>query len=245
VKKIPFFDDEVIEFTTLETKCVYLDDKRMQMSYKYINDCSSSLASTLTKQGWRRFGKYFSRPSCKECSECISLRVDVKNFYLSRSARRVIRKNAHTHSVLTTPSQDQKKLELYEKYHKYMQKKKGWDYYPINEESYDDLYIKGASSFAKEVDYFIDDKLVGVDLIDIIDDGISAIYFYYDPDFQSYSLGRFSLFKQIELAKSLELDWIYLGYSVERCGSLNYKLSYKPHQRLLNSPSLNEEPIWF
>jgi len=244
VRKIPFFDDEIIEFTTLETSCVYLNDKRMQMSYKYINDCSLSMASTLTRQGWRRFGKYFSRPSCKECKECISLRVDAKNFNFTKSARRVIKKNKNTLSILTTPSLSEDRLKLYEKYHRYMQEKKGWDYYPINSDSYDDLYIKGASSFAKEVDYYIDGNLVGVDLIDIIDDGISAVYFYYDPSFKEYSLGRYSLYEQINLAKDMGLEWIYLGYSVSECASLNYKLSYKPNQKLLNSPSINDKAIW-
>lgn len=244
MKKIPFFDEEVIEFTTLETKCVYLDDKRMQMSYKYVNECSSSLVSTLTRQGWRRFGKYFSRPSCKACSECVSLRVDVKKFRFGKSARRVIKKNKNTKSILTKPSLSQDRLELYEKYHKYMQDKRGWDYYPINSESYDDLYIKGASTFAKEIDYYIKNRLVGVDLIDIVDDGISSIYFYYDPDFKDFSLGRYSLYEQIKLAYDMGLSWIYLGYSVKDCESLNYKLSYKPHQKLHNLPSMDEEPIW-
>ncbi len=65
--------------------------------------------------------------------------------------------------------------------------------------------------------------MIGVDLIDILDDGISAIYFFYDPDYSRHSLGIYSLLYQIELARVLDLDWIYLGYWVDRCKAFSYK----------------------
>ncbi len=244
MQKVPFKDSELIEFTTLETSCVYLKYKRMQMSYKYIKNCPTSLNSKLTNQGWRRFGHYYSRPSCRDCNLCVSVRIDVQNYIFSRSARRVIKKNQDLDIIIREPISSSEHLKLYEKYHTFMREHKGWDYYPINEEAYSDLYIKGYSTYGKEVAYYLDDRLIGVDLIDILEDGISSIYFYYDPDFRDRSLGRYSIYKQIELAQKKNLRWIYIGYSVEDCPSLNYKLSYKPHQILTNSPSLNEESIW-
>ena len=245
MRKVPFKDDEVIEFTTLETSCVYLKENRMQMSYKYIKDCSLSLSSKLTQQGWRRFGHYYSKPICHDCDECKSIRIDVENFHFSRSVKRVIKKNIDTKTIIRKPKITKEHLDLYEKYHKYMQKTKGWDYYPLNEESYADLYAKGFSTYGYEVLYIRDKKLVGVDLLDFLEDGISSIYFYYDPDFRDYSLGKYSIYKQIELAKKRELMWIYIGYSVKGCSSLSYKEDYKPHQVLQNSPSLDDEPIWY
>jgi len=133
---------------------------------------------------------------------------------------------------------------LYEKYHRYMQEKKGWEYYPLTLESYEDLYAKGFSSYGYEILYIRDNKLIGVDLVDFLQDGLSAIYFYYDPDYAHLSLGKFSLYKQIEMAKKRTLEWIYLGYYVKECGSLSYKDEYKPNQILKNDPSIEESAIW-
>jgi arginine-tRNA-protein transferase len=157
---------------------------------------------------------------------------------------RVISKNKNTKIVIQKPSNTDEHIDLYKKYHRYMQDKKGWEYYNITKDSYHDLYVKGFSTFGKEILYYIDDKLVGIDLVDFLDDGISAIYFYYDPAFKNFSLGNYSIYKQIELAKQKDLRWIYLGYYIEDCNSLNYKANYKPHQILQNLPDLEEEDIW-
>ncbi len=235
---------DIIEFSTLETKCVYLSGERMKMEYKYIKECPLSLNTKLVQRGWRRFGFYYSRPTCRSCSECLSLRIDVNNFKLSSSAKRIIKKNRDTRILIRKPAISKDHLKLYEKYHRFMQQKKGWDYYPVNENSYYDLYASGAGEFGYEVLYIRDQKLIGVDLIDFIEDGISSIYFYYDPDYSHLSLGKFSLYKQIEFAKKRELEWIYLGYYVKYCNSLKYKAEYKPYQILKNNPSLQEKDIW-
>jgi arginine-tRNA-protein transferase len=90
----------------------------------------------------------------------------------------------------------------------------------------------------------MDDKLIGVDLIDILEDGISSIYFYYDPDYTQYSLGKLSLYYQIMLAKQNQKKWIYLGYYVKDCPSLSYKSHYKPYITLSGRPEMYEEPKW-
>jgi len=234
----------IIEFSTLESKCVYLSNERMKMEYKYIKSSSQNFNSDLVKRGWRRFGDYYSRPKCDNCNKCISLRIDVENFQFSSSQRKILTKNADTKMIIRKPSVSLEHLKLYDIYHKHMKNKKDWDYYKVNFDSYYDLYVKGFSTFGKEILYIRDSKLVGVDLVDFIDDGLSAIYFYYDPSYSKFSLGNYSLFKQIEIAKEKELPWIYLGYYVKDCGSLNYKLNFKPYQTLQNNPGLKEADIW-
>lgn len=244
MKQVLFRDDDIIEFTTNLTQCVYLKDKTMQISYKYIKECSQELASSLTQRGWRRFGEYFSRPSCEGCSECISVRIDAKNFKWGRSKKRLDKKNSDIKIEIRDLSLSNEHLNLYNKYHKYMRDKKGWEYFEIDKRSYEDLYLKGSSTYSKEILYRLDDRLVGVDLVDIFDDGISSIYFYYDPDFRSRSLGTYSIYKEIEYAKRYSKRWIYLGYSVKDNDSLNYKLRYQPLQKLKNNPTIDELPIW-
>jgi arginine-tRNA-protein transferase len=215
----------------------------MKMRYKYIKNCPESLNAALVKRGWRRFGHYFSRPECGNCNACQSLRVDAENFQPSRSQRRVWRQRG-IRTFTRKPTVTYEHLKLYEKYHRYMQQKRGWDYYSVDAESYHDLYVKGYESYGNEVQYYYEGNLVGVDLIDYLDDGISANYFYYDPDFAHLSLGTYSLLKEVEMARERGLKWIYLGYYVADCKSLHYKIFFKPHQILENHPDEAERPVW-
>ncbi len=244
MRKVPLVDTDIIEFSTLQSPCVYIKGEQMKMEYKYIKDCSLELSSKLVQRGWRRFGHYYSRPDCGTCSACESMRTDVNAFIFSKSVRRVMKKNEGTRVLVRKPSISQDHLALYEKYHRYMEKKKGWEYYPLTLESYGDLYAKGFSSYGYEILYIRDNKLIGVDLVDFLEDGLSAIYFYYDPDYAHLSLGKFSLYKEIEMAKERDLSWIYLGYYVKECPSLSYKDTYKPNQILRNNPTMDEATLW-
>lgn len=234
----------IIEFSTLETKCSYLDDCKTRMEYKYIENATMELNQELIERGWRRFGNYYSRPQCQKCKLCLSLRIDVKNYNFSHSAKRVFKKAEGIRYVIQVPTISTEHLELYDKYHRHMEQKRGWQYYNLKPQSYHELYVSGAHNFGKEVLYFQGEKLIGVDLIDFLDDGISSIYFYYDPDFEKLSLGRLSIYEQIILAKEYDLEWIYLGYYVQECQSLKYKASYAPYQTLQGNPNLDEDAIW-
>ncbi len=234
----------LIEFSTLEAKCAYLKDKRMRMEYKFIENCPEILSQKLIQRGWRRFGEYYSRPNCVECNDCLSLRINATNYRFSKSAKRTIRKNSATKFVVQKPTITIQHLNLYEKYHKYMEEKKGWKHYTLSPNSYHELYVSGAMKFGKEILYFVDGKLVGVDLVDFFTDGLSSIYFFYDPDYAHLSLGRFSMYQQIYIAQTNKLPWVYLGYYVEKCPSLSYKADYKPFEIMKNQPSLKESPIW-
>jgi len=234
----------IVEFSTLEAKCAYLKDRRMRMEYKFIEQCPESLSQKLIQRGWRRFGEYYSRPNCVGCSDCLSLRIDVSNYRFSKSAKRTIRKNQNTKFIVQKPTITIQHLNLYEKYHKHMEAKKGWKHYSLSPNSYHELYVSGAMEFGKEILYFIDDKLVGVDLVDFLLDGLSSIYFFYDPDYAHLSLGRFSMYQQIYIAQTNKLPWVYLGYYVEKCPSLSYKADYEPYEILQDEPSLEDPLIW-
>ena len=236
--------DRSIDFCMLDYDCSYLPEQKTRMYYRYIQHASKELVSALIKRGWRRFGCYFFHPICAKCNECKSLRIDVENFKLSKSQKRVIKKNRNTYMYIKKPEITKEHLDLYDNYHKYKSKISDWKYTPINPQHYYENFVYGSYDYGKEVLYFIDDKLVGVDLIDIIDDGISSIYFYYDPNYSKFSLGIYSLLMQIEIAKRLRLKWIYLGYWVDGCKSFAYKMSFKPMQILDGFPALSQEPKW-
>ncbi len=186
---------------SLNDKCSYLDDKEQTMHYKVIDNCSAQYTQELIERGYRRFGKMYFRPMCSECSECQSIKIDVDNYKFTKSQRRVLNKAKHIKSYAQEPSMSQEHIDLFEKYHLFMKDKKGWSHQETTAEHYYNSFVHGHEDYGYEVLYFDEDKLIGVDLIDILDDGISSIYFYYDPDYSHLSLGKLSLLMQIKFAQ--------------------------------------------
>lgn len=232
------------DFCTLDYNCSYLEGKKVRMYYKYVTKSNALFNSAVIERGWRRFGNYYFYPICKDCNECKSLRIDVKNFKPSKSQKKAIKRNKNTKYIVQTPTLSKEHIELYNKYHKWKESKSNWNYRPISKAEYYENFVEGAFNFGKEVLYYINNKLVAVDLIDITFDGISAIYFFHDPDYEWYSLGIYSLIKQIEFAKILKKDWIYLGYWVDGCKSFEYKTNFKPLQILDGFPHITQEANW-
>ena len=229
---------------SLHDKCSYLDNKEQTTHYKIIDECSSYITQELIERGFRRFGKMYFRPTCEDCNECQSIKIDVENYSFSKSERRVLKKSIDLDIYVQVPTITQSHLRLFDKYHKYMHEKKGWDFQTTSAEHYHNSFVAGHEDYGKEVLYYYGNKLIAVDLIDILEDGISSIYFYYDPSYSHLSLGKLSLLKQIRLAKKIEKSWIYLGYYVEECSSLNYKADYKPFVTLQGRPNLEDQYTW-
>jgi arginine-tRNA-protein transferase len=228
----------------LADECSYLDGKKQTTHYKLIENCDTANSQALIERGYRRFGKMYFRPICSECSECQSIKIDVENYKFSKSARRVLKKAQDVKSYIQTPTMTEEHLKLFEKYHLFMKDKKGWTYNETTADHYYNSFVIGHENYGHEVLYFLEGELIAVDLIDILDDGISSIYFYYDPDFAHLSLGKFSLYNQIKYAQHTGKKWIYLGYYVKDCPSLSYKAEYTPFSTLQGRPNEDEDYLW-
>jgi len=228
----------------LEDKCSYLKDKQQCMHYKLIENCDALYCQELIERGYRRFGKMYFRPVCSQCQECQSIKIDAANYSFSKSAKRILKKAKNLSIYMQKPTLTQDHLKIFEKYHLYMKDKKGWEYSPTSPEHYYSSFVSGHEDFGFEVLYFDDTKLIAVDLIDILPDGLSSIYFYYDPAYAKYSLGKLSLYHQIRYAQQSNKSWIYLGYYVQECPSLSYKAQYTPYLTLQGRPSMQEKFIW-
>ncbi len=225
-------------------KCSYLDGHNQTLHYKVIENCSKECNHSFVEMGYRRFGKMYFRPICADCSECQSIKIDVDNFKWSKSKRRVLKKAQDLTIAIQKPSITQEHLDLFRKYHLWKKEKSGWDYHEVTYNGYFGSFVDGAYDYGYEVLYFYQDQLIGIDLIDILPEGISSIYFYYDPDFAKYNLGKLSLYYQIIMAKERGLKWIYLGYYVKDCPSLAYKAEYKPYLTLQGRPNNLAQAHW-
>lgn len=236
--------NKILRESVGEDSCSYLDNKLQTTHYKIVQECSVSYCEALIERGWRRFGHMFFRPICTECTACESFKIDVKNYEFTKSQRRVLRKNEETKIVIQRPQLTSKHLDLFEKYHSHMKDKRDWNHETTTPKHYYASFVHGYGDFGYEILYYIKDELVGVDLIDILPQGISSIYFYYDPSFEKYSLGTYSMLQQIKMAKDNDLSWIYMGYYVKSCQSLEYKSRYTPYLVLQGRPFDKHDPVW-
>ena len=236
--------NRLLKECALDEKCAYLPEQQQTTHYKVISECSTVYCDQLVSQGWRRFGGMFFRPVCADCTACESIRIDVPRYEFSRSEKRVLRKNADLRVIIRRPSMTQHHLDLFIRYHRYMHEKRGWKEQPVTPRNYYTSFVHGFNAFGYEVLYFDHDRLIGVDLIDILPSGISSIYFYYDPEYARRSLGKYSLLRQIMMAQERTLRWVYLGYYVQGCQSLEYKSEYAPLQQLRGRPAENDTAVW-
>ena len=206
--------------------------------------CTTAQCQSLIDHGWRRFGKLFFRPVCQGCNECKNMRIVLDEFNFSKSQKRVLSKNKNTKVIVRQPTLTQDHVTLYDRYHTYMKDKKGWENDPISSQDYYHSFVDGHGEFGLEFLFIVDGVLAGIALVDVLEDGLSSIYCYYDHYFSDLSIGTFSILKQIEYAKKMNLEYIYLGYWVKENDSLSYKSKYTPYEILVSGFELEEAPIW-
>ena len=234
----------ILKECALHEACSYIPGNTQTIHYKVIQECTKEQCEALILRGWRRFGSMYFRPICQDCRSCESLKIDVENYTFSKSERRILRKNQNRHTIIRHPTMTTEHLELFYRYHAYKHQTRDWETPKVDPKNYYSSFVHGHGDFGYEILYFHDNKLIAVDLVDILHDGISSVYCYYDPHQKSSSLGKYTLLEQIALAKRLGLRWIYLGYYVQSCLSLAYKANYTPSLQLQGRPEESETPIW-
>lgn len=233
---------EIYELTQSTKPCSYLENEKALFRYFYIKQCNVFFYEELLQRGWRRFGNYFFVPICSNCDACISIRQDCEKFIFSQSQKRILKRKITF--CVQKPTLSQRHLELYNQYHRIMNQKKGWEYFEISLDAYYDTFVQGHQEFGYEFDYYIDGVLVGVALVDILPQSISAVYCYYDHAFAKYSLGSYSILKQIQIAKEYNIKYLYPGYWIKNHYSMGYKEHFRPFEILVNRPSLEDKPLW-
>jgi arginyl-tRNA--protein-N-Asp/Glu arginylyltransferase len=206
-------------------------------------DVSPEELDHLLARGWRRFGPAYFRPRCQACSECVPLRIPVADFEASRSQRRVWRSATGFGLRIGRPQVDERRLDLYRRWHAMQSASRGWPDEEISPDEYAHQFAFPHPS-VREFAYYDQDRLIAVGIVDETPHALSAVYTYHDPDYRKHSLGTFSVLFQLEVARSLGKEWLYLGYRVRGCPSSEYKARFRPHEILRGWPELNETPDW-
>ncbi len=189
------------------------------------------LYSQLTALGFRRSGSHYYRPHCEHCSACIPVRLNVNHFRPDRGQRRVVRQNEDLTFNLVRAELTEAYYELYARYIE--QRHHDGDMYPPSREQFSSFLVEGATE-----SYFLEMRknktLIGLAVIDALDDGLSAIYTVFDPDEEHRSLGTMAVLWQIDEARRCQLPYLYLGYWIRECRKMSYKTRFRPIEALLN-----------
>lgn len=220
-------------FVSPPAPCAYLPDRQARFENELVAAMTPAEYFERMCQGWRRFGHVIFRPRCSGCRACQSIRVDVGRFRPNRSQRRNRRQNegaARLH--IGRPDVTTDKLDLYDRYHASQAEQKGWPAHaPKDAGEYYTSFVEHPFA-TEEWSYTIEDRLVGVGYVDGLPGGLSAIYFFYDPNERHRGLGVWNILSIIDRARALGLPHAYLGYYVERSESMVYKADYVPNQLL-------------
>jgi arginine-tRNA-protein transferase len=225
--------ESLYRFLAPASQCGYLPDQTWRLEYELFAELSPAEYMERLLQGWRRFGGNVFRAQCPACNACRSLRVDVARFRPNRSQRRLCKANEGVIDLrIGQPSVSPAKLKLYDRYHAYQAERKDWPWHISKDaESYFSSFV--ANPFpTQEWRYFLGRKLVGVGYVDDLPAALSAIYFFYDPDYRQHSLGTWNILSVIEHAKERHIPFVYLGYYVAGCSSMEYKAVFAPNQVL-------------
>lgn len=236
------------QYTEPPRPCVYLPDRLASLETRVMLDVTSAELDTLLPRGVRRFGPVYFRPVCPSCQACVSIRVPVATFTPSATQRRTLKRNlARFRVMIGRPTVDDTRLSLYKKWHAFRESERGWGPSPLDHESYF-LEFGFPHPSVREVAIYDDEgpapRLVGIGICDHTQHCWSAVYFFYDPDYARHSLGTFNVLVQIEHARTLGIEHVYLGFWVEGCASMAYKATFRPHELMRRRPEGDELPRW-
>lgn len=214
-------------------RCSYLSDQTALLEYVECDELTSVDYGLLLEQGWRRFGRSLFRPRCPFCTACWSLRVVIHEFKMDRSQRRNATQNEGRVTLrIGTPSVNSEKLVLHDSFHSHQSEQIGWPKFPPKDfESYESSFVNNPIP-TEEWCYYDHEKLIGVGYVDVVPEGLSAIYFFHDPAYRDWGLGTWNVLNIINEAVKRKSPFVYLGYFVSGCRSLEYKSRYKPNQVL-------------
>ncbi len=212
-------------YVTAPQPCPYLEGRMERKLFTALQgDTATKLNDALSKQGFRRSQNVLYRPSCSECSACMSARIDVSQFSPSRSQRRVQKRTAHLARRATSPWATEEQYALFRQYLDGRHATGGMADMDMFEFA---AMVEETPIRSRLIEYEEDQQLRAVCLTDILDDGLSMVYSFFDPAFEKLSLGTYIILDHIAIAQELGLPYVYLGYWVPGSPKMDYKAKFK------------------
>ena len=225
-------------YVTTGYSCGYLPNKLAQSliaSPQHL--MNADIYSSLIQQGFRRSGKFAYRPHCENCRECVAVRIVLQEFTASRSQKRAYKQHQN---LITTILPIAFHAEHYALYAAYQKARHAND--ELNQDEKPDQddaeqyrnFLCQTNVESVLIEFRENDQLKMVSVIDIVYDGISAVYTFYETSDAKTSFGTYNVLWQIEWAKTLNFPYLYLGYWIKNSQKMAYKQSFKPLQKLID-----------
>jgi len=221
-------------YLTAPQPCPYLDGREERKVFTTLNGPAAvDVNNSLSAKGFRRSQSVIYRPACVGCSACMSIRIPVDRFRPSRSQRRVIRRNADLSRRTCEAWATEAQYAVFRRYldHRHadggMADMDAFDYASMVDET---PVNSSVIEYTRPDPATGEDSLVGACLSDILGDGLSMVYSFFEPAEQDRSLGAYMILDHIRLAGEMDLPYVYLGYWVHGSPKMNYKTLYRPFE---------------
>ena len=228
-------------FLTSPSSCPYLPGKQERKVFTHlVGERAPDINDILTQGGFRRSQSIAYRPACEACRACISVRVLAQEFQPTRAFRRVQAANEDLIGHARTPAPTAEQYSLFRAYLDARHADGGMvdmtvlDYSMMVEDSH--VQTKLVEYRRRGPDSAMTGRgegpLLAVALTDVLADGLSMVYSFYDPEVQGRSLGTYLILDHIARAQQLGLPHVYLGYWVKGSPKMDYKRRFLPQERL-------------
>jgi arginyl-tRNA--protein-N-Asp/Glu arginylyltransferase len=214
-------------YVTAPQPCPYLAGRMERKLFTALHgDAASALNSELSKQGFRRSQNVLYRPSCAECSACYSARLRATDVVPTRSQRRAFRRNGDLTRRVNSAWATEDQYDLFRKYLEHRHATGGMADMDVFEYA---AMVEETPVRTRVIEYYDRSQtLVGVALTDILNDGLSMVYSFFDPEREKNSMGSFMIMDHVQIAQASNLPYVYLGYWVPGSEKMAYKARFSP-----------------
>lgn len=216
-------------YVTAPQSCPYLEGRSERKLFTALQgEGAEKLNNALSRQGFRRSQNVLYRPSCADCTACLSARIRVADFTPSRTQRRVLKANAHLKRTATSPWATEEQFTLFRRYLDARHADGGMADMDIFEFA---AMIEETPVKTRVIEYrdsraAAPRPLSAVCLTDVLDDGVSMVYSFYNPDLSDASLGTYLILDHVAIARRAGLPYVYLGYWVPGSKKMGYKAKF-------------------
>ncbi len=223
-------------FLTAPSPCPYLADRFERKVFAHLPlSEGANVNDSLTQVGFRRSQNIAYRPACESCSACVSARIPASDYVFSRSERKTLARNEDLRRHLVEAEATTEQFDLLRRYLNARHASGGmaemtWpDYVAMVEDTAVRTHIIEYRTPSQDGG---PGELIACTLVDLMSDGLSLVYSYYDPSLTRRSLGSFMILDHVIQAGLTELPYVYLGYWVRGSIKMNYKVRFSPIELL-------------